>query len=86
MNDWILGVLLVLTAATATVVVLTREPGRQVVVLSAYGLLLGMVMLALAAPDVALSQIAVGTAVVPLTAVLAIARSERDIRRDREDG
>jgi uncharacterized MnhB-related membrane protein len=75
----------VLTALTSTAVVLTRDPGRQVVVLSAYGLLLGMVMLALSAPDVALSQIAVGTAVVPLVAVLAIARSERETQRNRDD-
>lgn len=80
MTDWILALLLILTAVTATVVALTREPGRQAVVLSAYGILLGMVMLALAAPDVALSQIGVGTAAVPLIVVLALTRSERAVR------
>ncbi|MEP9381648.1 DUF4040 domain-containing protein [Nocardioides sp. KR10-350] len=86
MNAWILGVLLVLTAVTATAVVLTRDPGRQAAVLSAYGLVLGMTMLALAAPDVALSQIGVGTAAVPLIVVLAIARCERATNRSRERG
>jgi len=85
-SDWILGILLVLTAATATVVVLTRDPGRQAAVLSAYGLLLGMSMVALAAPDVALSQIGVGTAAVPLIVVLAIARCHREIDAHRSEG
>lgn len=76
--------LLVMTAATATAVVLTRNPGRQAIVLSAYGLLLGVVMVALQAPDVALAQLAVGAAVVPLIVVLAIARCDREVAvRDR---
>lgn len=83
MTDWILALLLVLTAATATAVATTREPGRQAVVLSAYGLLLGMVMLALSAPDVALSQLGVGTAAVPLIVVLALSRCERAVRNSR---
>jgi len=82
MSDWTLGLLLVLTGAAATAVVLTREPGRQAVVLSAYGLLLGMSMVAMAAPDVALSQIGVGTAAVPLIVVLTIARTRRDTAPD----
>ena len=81
MSDWILGLLLVLTAVTATAVVLTRDPGRQAAVLSAYGLVLAMTMVALAAPDVALSQVGVGTAAVPLIVVLAIARCHRETGR-----
>lgn len=83
MMDWVLALLLVLTAAAATVVAFTREPGRQAAVLSAYGLMLGMTMLALAAPDVALSQIGVGTAAVPLIVVLALSRCERALRDHR---
>ena len=78
MSEWTLGILLVLTGAAATAVVLTAEPGRQAIVLSAYGLVLGMTMVALSAPDVALSQIGVGTAAVPLIVVLTIARTRRD--------
>ncbi|MEX0429310.1 Na(+)/H(+) antiporter subunit B [Nocardioides sp. DS6] len=86
MSDWTLGLLLVLTAVTATAVVLTRNPGRQAMVLSAYGLMLAMTMVALSAPDVALSQIGVGTAAVPLIVVLAIARCERHTQREAPRG
>jgi len=85
MTDWILGLLVLLTAATATVVVLTRDPARQAAVLSAYGLMLALTMVALAAPDVALSQIGVGTAAVPLIVILAVARCERAVRASQAD-
>ncbi|HEY0495715.1 MAG TPA: DUF4040 domain-containing protein [Kutzneria sp.] len=61
-----------LVAAGATVVVLTREPGRQAVTLSVYGVLLTLLFVLLQAPDVALSQVAVGSAVVPLMVLLAV--------------
>jgi uncharacterized MnhB-related membrane protein len=63
---------LVLLGGTATA--LTRDPTRQAVTLSIYGVLLGVLFLVLSAPDVALSQIAVGTAVVPLVVMLTIRR------------
>lgn len=63
---------LVLLAGTATA--LTARPARQAVTLSIYGVTLGILFLTLSAPDVALSQIAVGTAVVPLVVMLAIRR------------
>jgi energy-converting hydrogenase B subunit D len=63
---------LVLVGGTATA--LTTRPPRQAVSLSVYGVLLGVLFLTLSAPDVALSQIAVGTAVVPLVVMLTIRR------------
>jgi energy-converting hydrogenase B subunit D len=80
----LLGVLLVATAATGTAVALTREPTRQALVLSAYGLVLGALMVALQAPDVALAQIAVGTAIVPLLVVLTVAKVDRELADDDE--
>ena len=72
----VMNVLLVATlslvAVAGTVVVATGEPSRQAVVLSVFGLLLGLLFVVLQAPDVALSQIGVGTAVVPLMVVLAV--------------
>ena len=65
-------VLLGLVAVGGTVVVSTSNPKRQAVTLSVYGVLLSVLFLALAAPDVALSQVAVGTAVVPLMVLLAV--------------
>ncbi|GDY29645.1 hydrogenase subunit MbhD domain-containing protein [Gandjariella thermophila] len=68
----LLIVSLTLVAVAGTVVVATGEPSRQAVVLSVFGLLLGLLFVVLQAPDVALSQIGVGTAVVPLMVVLAV--------------
>ena len=70
----ILGVALSLVLLGGTAVVLTEKPTRQALMLSAYGVTLGILFLSLSAPDVALSQIGVGTAVVPLVVMLAITR------------
>jgi energy-converting hydrogenase B subunit D len=88
-TDLLVGVLLVATAGTGTAVALTRDPTRQALVMSAYGLVLGGLMLALQAPDVALAQVAIGTAIVPLLVVLADAKVERELRErenESEDG
>lgn len=71
MNPLLL-VAFLLVAAGATVVVLTRDPARQAVLLSVYGLLLTLLFVLLQAPDVALSQVAVGSAVVPLMVLLTV--------------
>lgn len=63
---------LVLLAGTATV--LTLNPPRQALMLSIYGITLAMLFLVLDAPDVALSQIGVGTAIVPLIVMLTVKR------------
>jgi energy-converting hydrogenase B subunit D len=72
-------VALTLVLAAGTAVVLTAEPGRQAVALSVFGLLLAVLFVVLQAPDVALAQLAVGSAVVPLMVLLALRR----IRRSR---
>jgi energy-converting hydrogenase B subunit D len=61
-----------LIALAGTVVVLTREPARQAVSLSVFGLMLAVLFVTVQAPDVALSQLAIGTAVVPLMIMLTI--------------
>jgi energy-converting hydrogenase B subunit D len=68
----LLLVAFVLVAVGATVVVFTREPSRQAVTLGVYGILLTLLFVLLQAPDVALSQVAVGSAVVPLMVLLAV--------------
>ncbi len=70
----IIGVALTLVLLGGTAVVLTEKATRQALMLSAYGVMLGILFLSLSAPDVALSQIGVGTAVVPLVVMLAIKR------------
>lgn len=67
-------VLLVLVGAGATAVALTRRPERQVIVLSGYGLLLALLFLAFQAPDVTLSELAVGAIVLPILLLLALAK------------
>ena len=68
---------LVLVAAGATAVVLTREPVRQVVVLSGYGLLLAILFMVFQAPDVTLSELTVGAVALPLLLLLALAKVRR---------
>jgi energy-converting hydrogenase B subunit D len=63
-----------LVAAGGTAVVLTRDPLNQAIVASFYGLILGIMFLVFQAPDVALSQIAVGAVALPLMIVLALAK------------
>lgn len=70
---------LTLVAVAGTVVVVTDDPAPQAVMLSVFGLLLGVLFMTVQAPDVALSQIGVGTAIVPLMVMLAI-RKVRDRR------
>jgi energy-converting hydrogenase B subunit D len=48
------------------------------VTLSVYGLCLTVLFVVLQAPDVALSQLAVGTAVVPLMIMLTVQKTRRD--------
>jgi energy-converting hydrogenase B subunit D len=72
---------LLLVAVTATIVVRTRDPAAQAVVLGGYGLMLALLFMVLQAPDVALSQVAVGTAVVPLLVLLSV----RAIGRHRSE-
>lgn len=70
-------VVLTLVAAVGTSVVFTRRPERQAVTLSAYGVLLALLFLVLAAPDVALSQLGVGAAIVPLMVMLTLRKLHR---------
>jgi uncharacterized MnhB-related membrane protein len=77
----LLAALFTLVAAGAVAVVFTDDPSRQAVTLSAFGLLMAVLFAAVSAPDVALSQIAVGTAVVPLMVLLAIRKT-----RSRQGG
>ncbi len=68
------GTLLVLVAVGGTAVVLVRDPLRQAIVAGVYGLLLGLLFFAFQAPDVALSQIVIGSVALPLMIVLTLAR------------
>lgn len=66
--------LLLLVAAGATAVVMVRARVRQVLVLSAYGLLLALLFLAFQAPDVTLSELTVGSVLLPAVLLLTLAK------------
>jgi uncharacterized MnhB-related membrane protein len=74
----LLTVLMLMAAASGTGVVLSRTPRRQVLAISFNGLVLGLLFLALQAPDVAFSEIAVGTAALPLLFLAALASINTD--------
>ncbi|SEL27067.1 Na(+)/H(+) antiporter subunit B [Streptacidiphilus jiangxiensis] len=77
MDQWLIGVAVVFVVLAATLAVLTRDPARQAVVLSALGLGLAVLFAVLQAPDVALSQLAVGTALTPLLILLSVRKVTR---------
>ena len=80
-------VVLVLVAALATGVVLTRAPVRQVIVLSGYGLMLAVLFLAFQAPDVTLSELTVGAVALPVIILLALAKVRgQQQEHDRKQG
>lgn len=68
------AMLLILVALTGAGVVTIREPLRQAIAMGYYGLLLGLLFFLLQAPDVAMSQIAVGAVALPFMILLALAR------------
>ena len=76
------GALLILVALGGTAVVLERDPLRQAIVASVFGLLLGLLFFAFQAPDVALSQIVVGSVALPSMIVLTLAKLARLQRPD----
>ena len=66
--------ILVLVGAGGTCVVFTRDPLRQAMVASFFGILLAIMFFVLQAPDVALSEIVVGAVALPLMILLSLAK------------
>lgn len=80
MTDVLIAGALLLVAASATAAVLSRDPVRQALVLSFLGLSLALLFAFVQAPDVALSQLAVGSAVTPLMILLTVRKVRRGPR------
>ncbi len=77
--------ILIFVAIAGTAVVLTRDPIRQVIGLSFYGVVLALLFFILQAPDVALSQITIGAVALPLMFMLALAKVRNNMQqRERE--
>jgi len=71
------ALLLGLMAVVGTTVVLARDALRQVILNSLYGLVGVLLFVVFQAPDVALSELVVGTVAFPLVLLVAIARTRR---------
>ena len=71
------AVLLVLMGIVGTTVVLARDPMRQAIVNSVYGLVGVLLFVVFQAPDVALSELVVGTVAMPLVLLVAILKVRR---------
>ncbi len=72
---------LILVALGGTAVVLCRDPLRQAIVAGVFGLLLAILFFVFQAPDVALSEIVIGTVGVPVMILLTLAK----LREHRDD-
>lgn len=72
--------ILILVAISAPAVAFARQPINQVIALSYYGVVLSLMFLFFKAPDVALSQIVIGTIALPLMVLLALGK----IRENQE--
>lgn len=83
MAEAVIVVALLLVAVSATAAVAVRDPVRQALVLSVLGVVLAVLFTALQAPDVALSQLAVGSALTPLLLLLTVHKVRR---RGRKEG
>jgi len=66
--------ILLLVAGGGTCVVAVRDPLRQAMVASLFGILLAILFFVLQAPDVALSEIVVGAVALPLMILLSLAK------------
>lgn len=80
----LIAAMLVMTAAAGAGVVLTRDPPRQALAIAVNGLVLSLLFMALQAPDVAYSELAVGTAAVPLLFLVALASVRVDQAPDKD--
>lgn len=69
-----------LVGASGAAVVLNRKPLHQIVALGFLGIALSVLFVVLQAPEVALSQLAVGGALVPTLFLAALAATKRATR------
>lgn len=67
-------VVLLLVGGTGTCVVAARDPVRQAILASFFGISLALLFFVWQAPDVALSEIVVGAVALPLMILLTLAK------------
>jgi uncharacterized MnhB-related membrane protein len=79
----LLALLFVLVAAMGAGVVFSREPRRQVLAMAANGVVLALLFFVLQAPDVAYSELVVGSAALPLLFLVVLASIRTDRAEDK---
>lgn len=67
-----------LTAAIGCGVTLIDDPRRMAIALNLFGFVLALLFFSLEAPDVALAEVAVGNAALPLLVLACAAKVKRD--------
>lgn len=79
-------IMLLFVGIAAPGVVLTREPLKQCIAVSFYGLLFAILFFVFQAPDVALSQITIGAVILPAIILLALVKMRRqnEMRKRKE--
>lgn len=77
---------LIFVGLAAPGVVLTRDPLKQCMAVSFYGLIFAVLFFVFQAPDVALSQITIGAVILPAIILLALVKMRRQnqIRKKTE--
>jgi uncharacterized MnhB-related membrane protein len=83
---WCGAGILILLAITGFAVVRTHDVTQQVIGLGFYGLVTALMFFFFQAPDVALSQITVGTVALPLMIMLALSRMKFRSSAQRNKG
>lgn len=71
--NWLVVIVLLASALSGLLVVTSRVPRRQIYAMGANGTVLALLFFVLKAPDVAYSEIAVGTVIVPLLFLITLA-------------
>lgn len=80
MKTLIFGMLL-MAGISGLLVVVSRDPKRQVFALAANGVVLTVLFFVLQAPDVALSELAVNTVALPLLFLVTLAAAAMNVAR-----
>lgn len=75
--------LFLLVAVGGSITLFVRDPKRQILFFSLYGLLSSILFLAIESPDVALSELAVGVVALPLMLLIALT-NVRDRKENRK--
>jgi putative multicomponent Na+:H+ antiporter subunit B len=85
MNEWIGIALQLLLIVIAISIVFHKENFTIIILISAFGLIAATLYAINQAPDVAIAEVAIGSAIIPLIYVISISRQREFIVLDRVD-